>query len=78
MSEFAGKTALVTGAASGIGAACARWLAGRGIGRLMLVDRDEAGLGGLDLACQTAQFVGDVADPALWERKPRRCLRPRQ
>jgi len=31
MSEFSGKTAFVTGAASGIGAACARWLAAQGM-----------------------------------------------
>ncbi|MFY8193575.1 MAG: hypothetical protein ACOVKV_00685 [Novosphingobium sp.] len=32
MTEFAGRTALVTGAASGIGAASARWLDAQGIG----------------------------------------------
>ena len=66
--DFSGKTALVTGAASGIGAACAQWLADRGAKRLVLVDRDEAGLAALDFACEAARFAGDVADPTLWER----------
>jgi len=64
--DFTGKTALVTGAASGIGAACAAWLAHRGMQRLVLVDRDEAGVARLDLACDVTSFIGDVADPQLW------------
>lgn len=66
--DFGGTNALVTGAASGIGAACARWLAERGAARLVLVDRDEAGLAALQLSSPVTPFVGDVADPALWER----------
>jgi NAD(P)-dependent dehydrogenase (short-subunit alcohol dehydrogenase family) len=66
--DFTGKTALVTGAASGIGAACATWLAEHGAARMVLVDRDEAGLTRLELRCEIACFVGDVTDPALWER----------
>lgn len=66
--EFAGKRALVTGAASGIGAACARWLAAQGVAALVLVDRDEAGLAALDLPCDILPFPGDVADEALWDR----------
>lgn len=66
--DFSGRTALITGAASGIGAACARWLDRRGIARLILVDRDEAGLGTLDLRCETIPIAGDVSDPKLGER----------
>lgn len=66
--EFHGRSALITGAASGIGAACARWLDARGIGALLLVDIDEAGMAALELSCPARRFVGDVADPALWER----------
>ncbi|WP_305098094.1 SDR family NAD(P)-dependent oxidoreductase [Croceibacterium aestuarii] len=63
-----GKTALITGAASGIGAACAQALAERGATRLVLVDRDEAALRALELATEDVLHVtGDVADPALWE-----------
>ena len=65
MSEFSGKTALVTGAASGIGSACARWLAGRGA-RPVLVDRDGDGLAALEL--DAARYVGDVTDVGLWQR----------
>ena len=46
MTDFNGRTALITGAASGIGAACARWLDAHGVAKLVLVDRDEAGLAG--------------------------------
>jgi NAD(P)-dependent dehydrogenase (short-subunit alcohol dehydrogenase family) len=65
---FTGRTALVTGAASGIGAACAQWLARRGVAELVLVDRDEEGMAALELDCRVRRFAGDVADPALWER----------
>lgn len=46
MSELSGKTALVTGGASGIGAACARELAARGA-RVTVADRDGDGAGAL-------------------------------
>lgn len=67
MTDFNGRTALVTGAASGIGAACARWLDARGVAKLVLVDRDEARLAGLHLKCATERHIGDVGDPAFWE-----------
>jgi 2-keto-3-deoxy-L-fuconate dehydrogenase len=66
--DFTGKSILITGAGSGIGAACARWLAAHGAARLLLVDRDEAGIAALKVECDLAPFAGDVADPALWER----------
>jgi NAD(P)-dependent dehydrogenase (short-subunit alcohol dehydrogenase family) len=65
--DFAGRTALITGAASGIGAAVARWLDSRGVAELVLVDIDAAGLAALDLHCQVRSHVGDVGDPALWD-----------
>jgi len=65
---FTGRRALITGAASGIGAACTQWLDARGIGELVLIDIDEAGMAALPLSCQAQRIAGDVADPALWER----------
>ncbi len=65
--DFAGRTALVTGAASGIGAACARALAERGAARLFLVDVDGAGLDELDLPGEVHRITGSVADEALWQ-----------
>jgi NAD(P)-dependent dehydrogenase (short-subunit alcohol dehydrogenase family) len=66
--DFKGRSALVTGAASGIGAACARALAARGAAKLFLVDLDGAGLDALDLpGCQVERITGSVADEALWQ-----------
>jgi NAD(P)-dependent dehydrogenase (short-subunit alcohol dehydrogenase family) len=65
---FSGKTAMVTGAASGIGAACAKWLDTQGVGRLVLVDRDGEGLAALELSCTCDRIAGDVSDEALWQR----------
>ncbi|MGB7373089.1 SDR family NAD(P)-dependent oxidoreductase [Pontixanthobacter sp.] len=64
---FTGKTALVTGAASGIGAACARHLDSQGIGTLILIDRDEAGLARLDFRCAVQRHGADVSDEAFWD-----------
>jgi len=64
--DFAGRRAIITGAASGIGAATARWLDGHGIGELVLLDQDLAGLDALDLRCAVQRIAGDVADPSVW------------
>ena len=65
--RFAGKSALVTGAASGIGRAAAELLAREGASRLLLVDRDADSLGKLELDCAVQALSGDVADPELWQ-----------
>ena len=65
--DFTGRTALVTGAASGIGEACAHWLDQKGIERLVLVDVDEARLSALAFSCRAIRHVGSVADEALWD-----------
>lgn len=65
--DFAGRSALVTGAASGIGAACAKAMAARGATTLFLVDVDGAGLDALDLPGDVHRIVGSVADEALWQ-----------
>lgn len=69
--DFSGRSALVTGAASGIGAACAKALAARGATKLFLVDVDAAGMDALDLpqdtGCDVHRIVGSVADEALWQ-----------
>lgn len=68
LQDFKGRSALVTGAASGIGAACAKALAARGAARLWLVDVDGAGLDALDLGdCQVHRIVGSVAEQGLWQ-----------
>jgi NAD(P)-dependent dehydrogenase (short-subunit alcohol dehydrogenase family) len=64
--DFAGRSALVTGAASGIGKACAEALAARGASNLYLVDMNDEGLGALDLPCTMHRIAGSVADPGLW------------
>jgi len=65
--QFAGRSALVTGASSGIGAACARWLDARGISKLLLVDLDRTGIEQLGLSCEVEIFENSVANPTFWD-----------
>jgi NAD(P)-dependent dehydrogenase (short-subunit alcohol dehydrogenase family) len=66
--RFAGKVALVTGAAPGIGAAFARRVAEEGATALALLDRNGDALGALvaDLPCPAHWMAGDVGDAAVW------------
>lgn len=66
--RFAGKTVLVTGAASGIGAAFVRLVDEEGAAGLALLDRDEEALEALgrELECPLALSPGDVGDAAVW------------
>ena len=68
---FSNSTALITGAASGIGAAVATRLAQGGARKLILVDRDEDRLRdfAFSLPCERQIKIGDVSDPQLWERE---------
>jgi len=65
--RFAGKSALVTGAASGIGRASAELLAREGAGRLILVDKDIEALRKLKLDGEIETLGGDVSDPDFWK-----------
>ncbi|GAN00284.1 3-oxoacyl-[acyl-carrier protein] reductase [alpha proteobacterium U9-1i] len=65
--------ALITGAASGIGAACARDLAKRATGGLILIDLDDAKLSATADALEAAPervstMAFDVADAARWSQ----------
>ena len=66
--EFAGKVALITGAASGIGLATAQELAARGAARLLLVDRDAERLETVLIeGAECVRLVGDVSDETFWD-----------
>ena len=62
--RFAGKSILITGAASGIGMATAELLAKEGGARLILVDADANALHDLNLDGE--KLVGSVAEPDFW------------
>jgi len=66
--RFVGKIALITGAASGIGAAFARLLALEGVEGFALLDRNGAGLEALqsELGAPCVLAAGDVGDASLW------------
>lgn len=65
--RFRGKTALVTGAASGIGKATAEILAHEGARELLVVDVNADGLADLSLECKVRCEVRDVSDEATWQ-----------
>jgi NAD(P)-dependent dehydrogenase (short-subunit alcohol dehydrogenase family) len=64
--EFGGKVAIVTGGASGIGAACARQLAAEGA-RVIVADLHEEPAAKLAGEIGGAPFALDVSDPAKVE-----------
>jgi NAD(P)-dependent dehydrogenase (short-subunit alcohol dehydrogenase family) len=68
MTDFTEARILITGAASGIGAAVATKLAHSGARKLYLVDRDEVKLRdfAFTLPCERQPIIGDVADESLW------------
>lgn len=68
MPHFDNAIALVTGAASGIGAAVATRLAEQGAKKLILVDLDEDRLRdfAFSLPCERQVLIGDVADEDFW------------
>src|SRR4051812_14496073 len=68
MPAFTDAIALVTGAASGIGAATATRLANNGARKLVLADLDEDRLRdfAFSLPCERQMLIGDVADEDLW------------
>lgn len=66
MSDLAGRTALVTGAASGIGAACARELAARGA-TVTVADLDEAGAKAVADEINGKPWAVDLSDVSALE-----------
>ena len=70
MYDFSSARILVTGAASGIGAAVSKRLAAGNARKLILIDRNTERLSdlGFTLPCERQPIVGDVADEELWAR----------
>ena len=68
MPDFENANILITGAASGIGAATATRLANDGARKLVLVDLDEDRLRdfAFSLPCERQVLIGDVADERFW------------
>jgi NAD(P)-dependent dehydrogenase (short-subunit alcohol dehydrogenase family) len=68
MPDFDNANILITGAASGIGAATATLLANSGAKKLILADLDEERLAdfAFSLPCERQLIIGDVADERFW------------
>jgi NAD(P)-dependent dehydrogenase (short-subunit alcohol dehydrogenase family) len=64
--DFSGRSALITGAASGIGLATAQALAAAGAERLVLTDANAAALDAVDLGCPVDRIASDVRDESHW------------
>ncbi|HEY0147732.1 MAG TPA: SDR family oxidoreductase [Allosphingosinicella sp.] len=70
MTDFSQASVLITGAASGIGAATATELAAAGARKLILLDVDEDRLRdfAFSLPCERQVIVGDVTDEEVWTK----------
>ncbi|HEX8585639.1 MAG TPA: SDR family oxidoreductase [Allosphingosinicella sp.] len=70
MNEFSNASILITGAASGIGAATATELAALGARKLILMDTSEDRLRdfAFSLPCERQVIIGDVTDEEVWTK----------